>query len=222
MTTGAKDVLYRIRVFFIPYLLILCACLLIKLIYTRDEIYFAVNALYTDWGDIAAPYVTDLGDGVVIITISVLLALFNYRASFLLITSYALTSAVAQLVKYSVNMPRPKIYFESQLSKIHFVKDEYILVHRSFPSGHTVTAFSAGVVFVYFVKNKMWGPLFLFLALAVGYSRMYLSQHFFEDVMAGSVIGVMITVLWLGFIDGKKFINSPGWNRGLIKTLSRN
>ena len=26
----------------------------------------------------------------------------------------------------------------------------------------------------------------------VGYSRMYLSEHFFEDVVAGSVIGVIL------------------------------
>jgi membrane-associated phospholipid phosphatase len=56
-----------------------------------------------------------------------------------------------------------------------------------------------------------------FVALMVGYSRMYLSQHFFEDVTVGSVVGVMVTVIWLSYIDRKKFINSPRWNQGLLK-----
>jgi membrane-associated phospholipid phosphatase len=34
------------------------------------------------------------------------------------------------------------------------------------------------------------------LALLVGYSRRYLSQHFALDVLVGSVIGLMVTVSW--------------------------
>jgi membrane-associated phospholipid phosphatase len=116
-------------------------------------------------------------------------------------------------------MPRPKAYFSHQLDRIHFVKDLYILSVHSFPSGHTVTAFSAGVVLTYLVKNKAWGVLFLVIAMLVGYSRMYLSQHFFEDVTVGSVVGVLLTVMWLTYIDRKAFINSPGWNRGLLRKL---
>ena len=109
------------------------------------------------------------------------------------------------------------MYFEQQLSKIHFVKDLYILTVHSFPSGHAVTAFSAGVVLTYLVKDKRWGMLLLIAASLIGYSRMYLSQHFFEDVLAGSVIGVFVSLLWLSYIDRKQFINSPRWARGLLK-----
>jgi membrane-associated phospholipid phosphatase len=217
MNTNAKDVLYRVRYFLIPYIVILCACLVLKLFFTRSEIYFAVNGLYSSWADYNAPYVTDIGDGITIIIISAILALFSYRHAFLLISSYAITSLTAQILKYSFDMPRPKMYFVNQLDKIHFVKDLYILTVHSFPSGHTVTAFSVGVVITYLVKNKMWGVLLLGVAVLVGYSRMYLSQHFFEDVLAGSAIGVMVTILWLSWIDRREFINSPRWCRGLLK-----
>lgn len=217
MNTGAKDVLYRVRYFLIPYIIILCACFIIKLLFSREEIYFAVNGLYRNWADLAAPYITNAGDGITIIIISVILLLFSYRGGFLLATSYAVTSLVAQILKYAFDMPRPKLFFEQQLGKIHFVKDLYILTVHSFPSGHTVTAFSAGVVLTYLVKDKRWGMLLLIAALLIGYSRMYLSQHFFEDVLAGSVIGVFISLLWLSYIDRKQFINSPRWARGLLK-----
>jgi membrane-associated phospholipid phosphatase len=217
MNTGAKDVLYRVRYFLIPYIVILCACLALKLLFTRSEIYFAVNGVYSNWADYGAPYITDIGDGITIIVLSAILALFSYRNAFLLISSYAITSITAQIFKYSFNLPRPKAYFSNQLDKIHFVKDLYILSVHSFPSGHTVTAFSAGVAITYLVKNKMWAVLLLAVAILVGYSRMYLSQHFFEDVLAGSAIGVMVTILWLSWVDRREFINSPRWCRGLLK-----
>jgi len=50
----------------------------------------------------------------------------------------------------------------------------------------------------------------------VGYSRMYLSEHFFEDVTAGSVIGVVPTVIWLYWLDNKRFIQRPKWQKGLL------
>jgi membrane-associated phospholipid phosphatase len=217
MNTGAKDVLHKIRYLFIPYIFILCACLVIKLLYTRHDIYFAVNGFHTDFLDSVEPYITYIGDGVTVIIISLILMIVcSYRASFLLITSYALTALTAQILKYSFDMPRPKVYFANELDKIHFVKGLYILTVHSFPSGHTVTAFSAGVVITYLAKNKAWGAALLFVALMVGYSRMYLSQHFFEDVTVGSAVGVLITFLWLSYIDRKLFINSPRWNQGLL------
>ena len=217
METGLGNVLQKIRYFFIPYLVILCTGLVIKLFYSRAEIYFTVNRLYYSAGDLLAPYITAIGDGITIVILSALLLLYNCRAAFLLISSYAVSSIIAQVLKYSFDMPRPHIYFENQLSRIHYVKGIYILSVHSFPSGHTVTAFSAGVVIAYLVKNKSWAIAALLVAVLVGYSRMYLSQHFFEDVMAGSVIGVFVTVLWLVFIDRQPFIKTPGWNRGLMR-----
>lgn len=195
----------------------LCFCLVVKVLFSREDIYFAVNRQYSNWADLIAPYITDIGDGITVFVLSVLLALFNYRSAFLLITSYAVTSILAQILKFSFNMPRPVLYFSNQLGKIHFVKDLYILSTNSFPSGHTVTIFSAGIVMTYLVKHKMWGLILFSVAALVGYSRMYLSQHFFEDVLAGSVIGVIITVLWLSWIDRRKFLSSPHWKRGLLK-----
>jgi membrane-associated phospholipid phosphatase len=219
MNIGIKDILYRIRFFFIPYLILLCICLIIKLTFTRDEIYFAVNTRYSDWADFMAPYLTDLGNGWTTVVLSAILLLFNYRKAFLLASTYAVTSLSAQVVKYIFDAPRPKLYFQNQLSRIHFVKGVNQLSLHSFPSGHTVTAFSTSIVILYFLKNKSWGVLFLLVAVAVGYSRMYLSQHFFEDVTAGSAFGVMLTVFWISWIDSKTFLHTPNWNKGLLKNL---
>src|SRR2546427_5044892 len=57
----------------------------------------------------------------------------------------------------------------------------------SFPSGHTMTAFSIALVVSYFYPS-LEGVLF-FLALSIAVSRIVLGMHFLSDVLAGGVIG---------------------------------
>jgi membrane-associated phospholipid phosphatase len=216
MKIRIKDVLYEIRTFFIPYLVILAICLVIKSTYSREEIYFAVNSHNYPWADALAPYFTDLGNGWTTVALAATLLLFNYNKSFLMAVTYAVTSILAQIIKHIFDAPRPMLYFKDQLVHIHFVKGVDMLSLHSFPSGHTVTAFSTAVLITYWCKNKLWGLPLLALAITVGYSRMYLSEHFFEDVTAGSVIGVITTVFLIGWLAGRDFLKSPKWNRGLI------
>ncbi len=218
MNIGIKDVLNQIRLFFVLYIVLLCACLVIKLSFSRADIYFAVNGLNSNWADFIAPYITDLGNGWTIIILSALLVLYNYRMAFLMASTYAFTSLSVQIIKHIVGAPRPKIYFHDQLSRIHFVKGQYTDLFDSFPSGHTVTAFSTALLVVYLSKNKKWSIPLLLIAVLVGYSRMYLSEHFFEDVSAGSAVGVFFAIFWIWLMDNKKFLHNPGWKRGLLKS----
>ena len=216
MNIGIKDVLKQIRLFFILYLVLLLCCLVVKLFFTKETIYFTINSHYSNWADVIAPYFTDLGDGWTTITVAIILVLFNYRKALLLASAYAVTSLSAQIIKHIVKAPRPALFFSQRLSEIHFVKGMYIDKFNSFPSGHTVTAFSTAVVITYLLKNKSWSILLFITAVLVGYSRMYLSEHFFEDVTAGSAWGVFITVFWITWLDNKQFLHKAAWNRGIL------
>lgn len=187
------------------------------MIFTREEIYFAVNSHYYPLADVIAPYITDLGNFWTIIVLSALLIIFSYAKAFMLLLVNAITALFAQIVKHIFDAPRPKLYFKDQLPHIHFVKGVDMLMLHSFPSGHTVTAFSTAVLFTYWCKNKVWGLPLLVVAILVGYSRMYLSEHFFEDVTAGSVIGVIATVCLITWLANANFLKSPKWNKGLVK-----
>jgi undecaprenyl-diphosphatase len=62
----------------------------------------------------------------------------------------------------------------------------------SFPSGHTMTAFSIAMVVSYFYPTLEW-PLY-FLALSIGLSRVVLGMHFLSDVLAGGLLGSALGV----------------------------
>src|SRR5437879_5848662 len=58
----------------------------------------------------------------------------------------------------------------------------------SFPSGHTMTAFSIALVLCYFYRG-VEVPLGFF-ACSIATSRIVLGMHFLSDVLAGAIIGV--------------------------------
>src|SRR5213080_3920354 len=58
----------------------------------------------------------------------------------------------------------------------------------SFPSGHTMTAFSIALVLSYFYRGA--GVPVYFFACSIAVSRIVLGMHFLSDVLAGAILGV--------------------------------
>ena len=64
----------------------------------------------------------------------------------------------------------------------------------SFPSGHTIAAFSVATVFAERYKKHRWVPFVAYgLAGLVGFSRVPLQSHFLSDAFAGAVLGYCIS-----------------------------
>ena len=66
---------------------------------------------------------------------------------------------------------------------------------RSFPSGHTATSFACATVLAALVPRA--APFLYLLALAIGYSRLYVGVHWPTDVLGGIVVGVVTALLLL-------------------------
>ncbi len=62
----------------------------------------------------------------------------------------------------------------------------------SFPSGHSVSSFSAATVL--FMYNRKIGIPALILAVLIAFSRLYLYVHFPTDVIGGAAVGFAIAV----------------------------
>lgn len=194
------NVYWQLKYFIWPYVAIVAAVLITRLLVTRTAAYFFVNGLHTPAGDFLFPYITELGSTSAAVLISLLLLLFRKRMGTVMATAYIFTSTISFTLKALVGFPRPHRYFSERLHDIYFVPGVVVLDNfRSFPSGHSVCAFTAATVLAYYTKNKYWSLLYLALALLVAYSRMYMSQHFLEDVTAGSLLGVFFSMVWLSF-----------------------
>ena len=64
----------------------------------------------------------------------------------------------------------------------------------SFPSGHTIAAFSAATVIARRYGHRRWVPYVAYGAAAlVGFSRLSLSAHFLSDVFMGGALGYSIS-----------------------------
>jgi undecaprenyl-diphosphatase len=66
----------------------------------------------------------------------------------------------------------------------------------SFPSGHSITAFSFAVSYGLFYPMIM--PALLFCAASVALSRIVLGMHFLSDVVVGSLLGTLLA--YAGFL----------------------
>jgi membrane-associated phospholipid phosphatase len=157
-----------------------------------------LNSFHNPVADFVFYYMTYLGDGwfAIIIAASLLLFKKTRNLGVLVLISYAVSGILAQFVKHLVEAPRPSVYFTyAQYHK--FVEGVHLAGSNSFPSGHTTTAFSLASVLACFTKNKKLQFLYLILAMATGYSRIYLGQHFLTDVIVGAVLGTLTTIATL-------------------------
>lgn len=220
LQNGFVNTFSRIKTLLLPYAVILIAALCIKIAYTKEDIYFFINQLHFPAGDVLFPYMTEMGSTTTAVVLPLLLLFVSYRSSLLLASGYILTALVAFPLKWLFEAPRPRLYFQASARPIYYVpKIEVLSNHFSFPSGHTVCAFTAAVVLTYISPRKRYGWLYLVLALLVAYSRMYMSQHFFEDVTAGSFVAVSVTMLWLSWFDRLPFLQKDGWQGSLSRKV---
>jgi undecaprenyl-diphosphatase len=65
----------------------------------------------------------------------------------------------------------------------------------SFPSGHAATAFAGAVALSYLWRRGT--PLFLLLAVAISFSRVYVGVHYPGDVLAGAALGTVVGLAWV-------------------------
>ncbi len=182
--------------------LIVGAVLLVQLNKGDLVIWFNQHPSYT--ADIFFRIFTEVGDGWFFIVIAVALAFFvNYFYGLLALASYGVSALTTQAFKRLVfaEHHRPSVILDNKL--LHKVDGVEWHCCNSFPSGHSTSAFALFLFLSFVTKNRLLQPFFFACALTVTFSRMYLSQHFFEDTYAGSFIGVSTTWLLCWYVQNK-------------------
>lgn len=103
--------------------------------------------------------------------------------AFILISSIIVSTAVAELLKMSLKIPRPCVGSSDCPS-------DY-----SFPSGHATRIFTLAAVMALSIRDFRIKFAFLILAMLVSISRVALNYHTYADIIAGALVGVLVTYL---------------------------
>lgn len=191
------DFLRKNRFFFLPYGCVLILVGALQLLYSQEQLMQWVNVRNSVAGDWLFPYLTYMGDGAFFVVACLLLLIYNWRVGFVAFASFALSSLSSLFLKTIVfpGSPRPLKYFEHSTYEYHIIKGLEIYSYNSFPSGHTTSAFALFGLLAFLDEAKWRAGLWLLLAILTGYSRVYLFQHFVEDVYAGSLVGTVSSVV---------------------------
>jgi membrane-associated phospholipid phosphatase len=139
--------------------------------------------------------VTYLGNGLIFLPFLILTSFIRFKYSFVVLIVHITHGLIVSIFKRILfpALERPRKFLDSDL--LHIVPGVDVHGSHTFPSGHTATAFCAALLIALIAKNKILSAFALLLALLVGYSRIYLGQHFLTDVAAGAVIGCFTTYI---------------------------
>jgi len=135
------------------------------------------------------------GSVIIVAIAATLFFFFGYKKESLFITLTALSGLLSTLVKLLVNRPRPAA---------GFVRVIEITQQQSFPSGHVLfytTFFGLLTLLMYLLEEVPAtirigiGAISLALIFTIPISRIYLGAHWFTDVLAGFLLGILLLIV---------------------------
>jgi len=186
---------YRNAVLFSIFLALLV--FLFLLLKGKEASFLVINQYNNPAFDRVFEYWTYLGDGIIWVPLFVYVLIFKREFFIAILASLIICTVLTHFLKRVVfpDEMRPIIVLGTE--KVRVIEGLHINTKNSFPSGHTSTAFTLALLMAYIVRGNFWVYFFPIVAFFVGYSRVYLAQHFVTDVFAGMLIGILSSYLSL-------------------------
>jgi membrane-associated phospholipid phosphatase len=159
--------------------------------------------------------------------VALFLCLFwRFRYALLIGIAGILVLPYAYFLKDWIGVMRPLNWLGEQGLRDKLVVVPYVELasgYTSFPSGHTIAAFTLYTLLALMVPKSraFWGLLFAIMAVLVGISRVFLAQHFVADVLGGVVFGLLLaSVVWqIG--QTAAFRTNTGLDRNLFQITKK-
>ncbi len=198
------------RFILLLFYLLLVSGLVLVYLNPKPGLFLALHSWQSPFGDVLMQILTFLGNGLAALIVIILLLFRRIRNGLFIFLSWAVSGIMAQLLKHLVfpDHLRPVKFLSDSGVDIRTVPGVEIHLYHGFPSGHTTTAFAVWFGLALMVRNIYLKIFFLLLATAVGFSRIYLAQHFPEDVLAGAALGGLSALIFLNL--------TAGWKRGWL------
>ena len=179
-------------------------CLLCFAFIGNTDFSICINQFHIPILDVFFKYITYLGDGLTALLIALIFLILRLDYGLISAIGFTLSAVTTQILKRFVfeEVQRPFLVFKEQIDigKWHLIEGVEMHQLYSFPSGHTTIIFSICIFLSLISHRKIYHYVFFTMALLVGFSRIYLSQHFLMDVFVGSLIGSTITTVTFLFL----------------------
>ncbi len=207
-TQGMIDLIKKYRFGFLLYDLVLLTGIILVLSIPKLELHLLINSSHSSFQDWFFKTITLLGDGWFAVIFSLVFLLIRFRYFFMLILSFSISGLLAQFFKHIVfpSMQRPSAFLD-KMPELSLVPGCDLYQAFSFPSGHTTTAFAVILLAGFIINRKSGFLTAMTLAMLTGFSRVYISQHFLIDVLAGSVLGTLSALFFYWYFRKLK----PAW-----------
>jgi len=190
--------------------------------FSKGQLELLINQNHYPFLDLFFKYVTHLGDGITLAILMIFLLLRNYSLAIIAAFSIVIQSLLVSLLKRWIfkGLERPLAFFDESVS-LNLVDGVDVHSFNTFPSGHTATGFALMALIFVVLKNRgvILSTFIFCLAFCVGFSRVYLVQHFVIDVYFGAILGILSVVLGLYLAESifseQQLIN---WNQKSLRT----
>lgn len=160
---------------------------------------------------------TQLGDVLIFFPFLTIFILYAPKIWEALLASAVLSLLVSATLKKLFSMPRPAAVFDNE---------SFVIIGRtlsgqtSLPSGHSISTFVVITILLFaFMPTKktykaIWSLCILALGVIIAISRVGVGAHYPIDVVVGSAIGYIVTVIgihisnkvgWLSWFKNKKY-----------------
>lgn len=210
MVFTEKNIFSENKAFLVPCFIFWLVGAVVLVMYDKVSIQIWASSFYSSRQNGVWMAVTDMGDTFFFLTVFFIGSLFSYRFSLYSSVTGITMVVLTTMLKHLFAQPRPLTVLTEMnlLENISIVPGYAMNCCNSFPSGHTATAFALFCTCALFLRSRILKFTAFALALSVGYSRIYLMQHFFEDVYAGSVLGVIIAVGTYCSLSEARWVNN--------------
>ena len=151
--------------------------------------------------DIFMQYVTESGDvfNMMVFAIIVLLIPKTRRVGITLLILIVISTLLTGYIKCGIDRDRPDYEYLGVEFPVEISRDTFALFceggfDASYPSGHAARSMIFAIILGYALSERFPRGAYLILLYPamISLSRLYVLQHFPMDVIAGTIIGVML------------------------------
>ncbi len=159
----------------------------------QSSSFLFINQLARLLPDTLWAWLTFLGNGWGVFAITFPLLLLAPRLLTAGIIAGAISAIVSTALKNYFDLPRPAGVLEAA----SFYRLGEPLLQKSFPSGHTLTAFAVATALYFSCDKDKRKPMLLLFVLAafVGLSRSAVGAHWLTDILGGAGFGIWCGIL---------------------------